>query len=71
MQYEIYMKKCIELAKQAEGETSPNPLVGCVILNSDGQEIANGYHARYGENHAVAQDIRRHFVQRLGRGCRS
>ena len=52
MQYEIYMKKCIELAKQAEGETSPNPLVGCVILDSNGQEIANGYHARYGENHA-------------------
>lgn len=52
MQYEIYMKKCIELARQGEGSTSPNPLVGCVILDKDGNEIANGYHARYGGNHA-------------------
>ena len=52
MQYEIYMKKCIELARQGEGSTSPNPLVGCVILDKNGNEIANGYHARYGGNHA-------------------
>jgi len=52
MQYEIYMKKCIELAKQAEGETSPNPLVGCVVLNSRGEEISTGYHRKCGENHA-------------------
>ena len=52
MQYEIYMKKCIELAKLGEGNTSPNPLVGCVILDKSGNEIAAGYHARYGGNHA-------------------
>ena len=52
MQYEIYMKKCIELAKLGEGSTSPNPLVGCVILDKTGNEIATGYHARYGGNHA-------------------
>ncbi len=52
MQYEIYMKKCIELAKLGEGSTSPNPLVGCVILDKAGNEIATGYHARYGGNHA-------------------
>lgn len=52
MQYEIYMKKCIELAKQAEGQTSPNPLVGCVVLNSCGEEISTGFHKKYGENHA-------------------
>ena len=32
--------------------TSPNPLVGCVILDKDGNEISNGYHQKYGENHA-------------------
>ena len=52
MQHEIYMKKCIELAKLGEGNTSPNPLVGCVILDKSGNEIAAGYHARYGGNHA-------------------
>lgn len=43
-QYITLMNKCIELAKQAQGETSPNPLVGCVILNTDGEIISTGYH---------------------------
>ena len=46
------MKKCIELAKNAIGETSPNPLVGCVVLDKNGKEIASGYHKKYGEFHA-------------------
>ncbi len=46
------MNKCIELARQAEGMTSPNPLVGCIILNPDGKIISTGYHQKYGENHA-------------------
>lgn len=46
------MKKCTQLAQQAEGNTSPNPMVGCVVLDKDGQEIASGYHSKYGENHA-------------------
>lgn len=52
MRYEYLMKKCIELAKQAEGNTSPNPLVGCVVLDKDGKEISTGFHSKYGENHA-------------------
>lgn len=46
------MNRCIELAKQAQGETSPNPMVGCVILNPEGEIISIGYHAKYGQNHA-------------------
>lgn len=52
MQYENLMKKCIELAKLGEGYVSPNPLVGCVILDKNGNEISTGYHAKYGQNHA-------------------
>ena len=52
MDYESYMKKCIELAKNGEGQTSPNPMVGCVVLDKNGNEISNGYHHKYGENHA-------------------
>lgn len=51
-QYITYMDKCIELAKLAEGEVSPNPMVGCVILNPDGEIVSTGYHKKYGENHA-------------------
>ena len=51
-QYDLLMKKCIKLAKQAQGETSPNPLVGCIVLNDIGEIISTGYHKKYGENHA-------------------
>ncbi len=52
MDYDKYMKKCIELAKGGEGQTSPNPLVGCVVLDKDENEISTGFHHKYGENHA-------------------
>lgn len=51
-QYIRLMNRCIELAKQAQGETSPNPMVGCVVLNPEGEIISTGYHAKYGQNHA-------------------
>lgn len=52
MIYENLMKKCIQLAHSGEGNVSPNPLVGCVVLDKDGNEISTGCHAKYGENHA-------------------
>ncbi|MFO7887394.1 MAG: bifunctional diaminohydroxyphosphoribosylaminopyrimidine deaminase/5-amino-6-(5-phosphoribosylamino)uracil reductase RibD [Eubacteriales bacterium] len=48
---EKYMKKALELAKLGEGYTSPNPLVGALIVKK-GKIIAEGYHEKYGENHA-------------------
>ena len=51
-QYITHMNKCIELAQLAQGETSPNPLVGCVIINNNGEIVSTGYHKKYGENHA-------------------
>lgn len=51
------MEKCIELAKLGEGKTSPNPLVGCVVLDKDGKEISVGYHEKYGEGHAEANAL--------------
>ncbi|MDD3435554.1 MAG: bifunctional diaminohydroxyphosphoribosylaminopyrimidine deaminase/5-amino-6-(5-phosphoribosylamino)uracil reductase RibD [Candidatus Gastranaerophilales bacterium] len=55
--YKKYMKKCIKLALKAEGKTSPNPLVGCVVLDKNGKEIATGYHKAYGELHAEADAL--------------
>ena len=46
------MKKCISLAKKGKGKVSPNPLVGCVVLNKKGSIISTGYHKKYGKNHA-------------------
>ena len=51
-QYITHMNRCIELAKQAQGNTSPNPLVGCVVLNKEGEVVSEGFHHKCGENHA-------------------
>lgn len=48
---EFYMRKALELAEQGMGHTSPNPMVGCVIVK-DGRIVAEGYHERCGEYHA-------------------
>jgi diaminohydroxyphosphoribosylaminopyrimidine deaminase / 5-amino-6-(5-phosphoribosylamino)uracil reductase len=48
---ERYLARALELAKEAWGETHPNPMVGAVIV--EGNEIVSeGYHARAGEAHA-------------------
>ena len=54
---EELMKKCIELAERGRGNTSPNPMVGCVVLNSEGDIISEGYHHKYGENHAEREAL--------------
>ena len=49
--YTFFMKRAIELAKKGRGSVTPNPLVGAVIVK-DGKIIGEGYHERYGTNHA-------------------
>ena len=56
MNHEIYMKRCLELAKKAVGKTYPNPLVGSVIVH-EGKIIGEGYHQKAGENHAEINAI--------------
>lgn len=47
------MRRALELARQGEGCTRPNPLVGAVVVR-DGAVIAEGYHTRCGGPHAEA-----------------
>ena len=51
MNNEDYMQRALELAKQARGRTSPNPLVGAVIVK-EGEIIGEGYHQAAGQAHA-------------------
>lgn len=51
-QDEKYMKMCFALAKKGKGKVSPNPMVGCVVLDKNGNIVSKGYHKKYGENHA-------------------
>ena len=45
------MQRCLELARRALGRTSPNPMVGAVIVK-DGEIVGEGFHPRVGEPHA-------------------
>jgi diaminohydroxyphosphoribosylaminopyrimidine deaminase / 5-amino-6-(5-phosphoribosylamino)uracil reductase len=46
-----HLERTVELASMARGSTSPNPLVGAVVVK-DGRTIGEGFHARAGEPHA-------------------
>ena len=50
------MQRCLTLAKKGFGNTSPNPMVGCVIVN-DNLIIGEGYTSPYGGNHAEVNAI--------------
>jgi diaminohydroxyphosphoribosylaminopyrimidine deaminase/5-amino-6-(5-phosphoribosylamino)uracil reductase len=46
-----HMERALDLARQGRGRTSPNPLVGAVVVR-DGEVLGEGYHVAYGEQHA-------------------
>ena len=54
---EFYMKRCLFLAKKGIGYTSPNPMVGCVIVHKN-KIIGEGWHKRYGSSHAELNAIK-------------
>ncbi|MGB4776155.1 MAG: bifunctional diaminohydroxyphosphoribosylaminopyrimidine deaminase/5-amino-6-(5-phosphoribosylamino)uracil reductase RibD [Daejeonella sp.] len=54
--HELYMQRCIELARLGIGSVSPNPMVGAVIVCDD-QIIGEGYHQFYGQAHAEVNAI--------------
>ncbi|WP_318655521.1 bifunctional diaminohydroxyphosphoribosylaminopyrimidine deaminase/5-amino-6-(5-phosphoribosylamino)uracil reductase RibD [Leptolyngbya sp. KIOST-1] len=46
-----WMRRCLELARRAAGQTAPNPMVGCVVLNQ-GLVVGEGFHPGAGHPHA-------------------
>ena len=54
--HEYFIEKCISLARKGILNVSPNPMVGCVIVN-DGEIVGEGYHKEYGKNHAEVNAI--------------
>lgn len=55
--HEKYIRRCFELALKGKGNVFPNPLVGAVIVK-DEKIISEGYHKKYGEDHAEADAIK-------------
>lgn len=46
-----WMQRCLELARLAVGQTAPNPMVGCVVLQQ-GLVVGEGFHPQAGQPHA-------------------
>jgi diaminohydroxyphosphoribosylaminopyrimidine deaminase/5-amino-6-(5-phosphoribosylamino)uracil reductase len=67
---EYYIRMALSLAMRGTGEVSPNPRVGCVIVNEGrpgGEVVALGYHSRCGAPHAEADALRN--AGGRARGC--
>ena len=56
MSDELYMQRCLQLAALGLGKTSPNPMVGAVIVHND-EIIGEGYHHQCGQAHAEVNAI--------------
>ena len=53
-----WMAKAIQLANKGRFTTSPNPRVGCVIVDEDSQLLGQGYHIQAGTPHAEVHALR-------------
>ena len=53
-----WMAKAIQLAQKGRYTTSPNPRVGCVIVDENNQLIGQGYHIQAGTPHAEVHALR-------------
>src|SRR5688572_22339491 len=55
---EAHMATALALAERGRGRTSPNPLVGAVIVDDSGVVVGTGFHERAGEAHAEVHALR-------------
>lgn len=64
-QDQIWMRRAIELARQGQYSTKPNPNVGCVIVK-DGIIVGEGFHPKAGQPHAEVFAMRQAGEQARG-----
>ena len=53
------MRRALDLAQTPGVPLGPNPRVGCVLLDRDGDTIAEGYHRGAGTPHAEVDALHR------------
>ena len=52
-----YMERALLLAARGRGRTSPNPMVGAVVVSAGGGVVGQGFHERAGEPHAEVRAL--------------
>lgn len=57
MDAEQAMRRAIELSRRGLGRTSPNPVVGAVILDAAGHVVGEGWHRGAGQPHAEVEAL--------------
>jgi diaminohydroxyphosphoribosylaminopyrimidine deaminase/5-amino-6-(5-phosphoribosylamino)uracil reductase len=65
---ETWMRRALELAERGRGSTSPNPMVGAVLLR-DGEIVGEGFHQAPGEPHAEALALLQAGARAAGATC--
>jgi diaminohydroxyphosphoribosylaminopyrimidine deaminase/5-amino-6-(5-phosphoribosylamino)uracil reductase len=53
----FYMRKALQLAERGRGQTSPNPMVGAVIVDAEGAIVGTGAHEKAGGAHAEVEAL--------------
>ena len=52
-----HLARAIELAERGRGQTSPNPVVGAIVVGPDGTVLGEGWHTAYGRPHAEREAL--------------
>ncbi|MGN1275312.1 MAG: deaminase, partial [Thermoguttaceae bacterium] len=47
-----FIHRALTLAERGRGQVEPNPMVGCVLVSPEGEVLGEGWHEKYGSNHA-------------------
>lgn len=63
MEYANYIARCIEIARRGEYYVAPNPMVGAVLADPDGEVLAEGWHEHYGGPHAEVNCFRNYELK--------
>lgn len=67
--HDRWMSLCLDLAERAAGRVSPNPMVGAVLVGTDGTLLGQGWHREFGgphaERHAIEDAERRYGLDAL------
>lgn len=53
----VHMDRALAIAERGRGRTSPNPMVGAVVVSPDGRVLGSGYHERAGAPHAEVRAL--------------